>query len=138
MSEFKPRKLLEVVSGVRDVLHGGVASDALYSVKLQNETPDLNAECNCYYICTQGLGFSIEIQGKLELGKFTEDELRDMLNGRVYIESSVENSMSFSPELCTLVEACHTFKLVELRSKSRYGQSIPGQLIIVPDMIDSK
>ena len=99
MSDFQPHKLEEVVPGERDFIHGGIPDTAMYSVSLQNETPDVNPDFNAYYICTKGMGYSIEIKGKLEIGKFTEEDLREKLEGRVFIESSIRNRLTYSSGL---------------------------------------
>jgi len=103
MSDFEPHAQEEIIPGHKDILHGGVSPDALYSVKLQNPTPDVQQDYNSYYICTPGIGFSIEIEGKLGLGKFTEKEMREKLKGRVFLQSSVRSIMGFSR---ALAESC--------------------------------
>lgn len=99
MSNFEPHKLEEVIPGQKDILHGGISMDALYSVKLQNATSEVQQTFNSYYICTPGMGLSIEIEGKFGLGKFTEDELNEKLEGRIFLQSSIGGMMEFSKAL---------------------------------------
>lgn len=104
MSEFKPRKLQEVKDGEHDIIRGAIPETAEWSVSLQNATPDVRRDFNAYYICTKGAGFSIEIQGKLAIGKFDEETLRESLEGRIYLTSSIAEKMAFSSTLAEFVK----------------------------------
>jgi hypothetical protein len=80
-----------------DLMIVGNPPHQLYSLKIQDG--DRYLPYKRWYICTQGMGMSIETNADLNPGKWLEHHIEEMLVGELYIESSTYKTFSMSPAL---------------------------------------
>tara|TARA_B100001057_G_scaffold463613_1_gene517968 strand:+ start:188559 stop:189260 length:702 start_codon:yes stop_codon:yes gene_type:complete len=138
MSLFTLNQLVST-PGQADALLGPIPTDALYSVKLLNRTPDVERRFNCYYVCTKGVGFSIEVMGRLEIGKYTLEELGEKLDNRKWLASSIREPLILSPAL--EAHCKYTWELVRNRDNGYYlvaGNSLLKRGKVVKQWVGSE
>lgn len=85
-----------------DLMIRGNPPHPLYSLKIQEG--DKHRTFKRWYICTQGMGMSLETAEDLQPGKWLENHIEEMLGDKVYIESSSRKTFSISPALRKLLK----------------------------------
>lgn len=129
MNIFNPVAFQTLPLTGTDVYLGTIPEGSLYSVRLMDK---VCGEFNRYYIRTRGLGFSIEIKGTLDTGKFLVSNIRDMLKDALYIESSVRSTFAPSTEL--LKHLNYEYDLIEIDECLYLSVNYHDSTVIIKDI----
>jgi hypothetical protein len=107
-----------------DLMIVGNPSHPLYSLKIQDG--DGYLPYKRWYICTQGMGMSVETNADLTPGKWLEQHIEEMLAGKLYIESSSRKTFSMSPALRKLIRNPDGYDVI------KNGEGIWGLYYLIP------